>query len=158
MSQSESEMFLIHISKGATRAGLRKGSPESSMLRTGRKTASKVHVTWCQLPVTKRQLDLRIRNSYFGNVSTFILFVFLRHLFFVLPHYLVKFISKISPKLSGTKESSYIFVLGYTHEGWARSESRIPGERTQRHYYSLQEASLPERSLLKHGGLCVWFK
>lgn len=30
---------------------------------------SMVHVMLCQLPVTEKELNLRIRNSYFGNTT-----------------------------------------------------------------------------------------
>lgn len=51
--------------------------PGLNTLRTGWKRASKVHVTLCQFPLTKGDIDLRIRNLYFGNMAISILFVFL---------------------------------------------------------------------------------
>lgn len=43
---------------------------------------------------------------------------------FLLPHYLVKFIFKMSAKLSETKESSFVLVPSHTPEGWVQGRKQ----------------------------------
>lgn len=136
--------------QGGQKRGLRKGVPRVEHAKNREEESQQSPCDAVSTPSNKkgvRSQDQKLvlwEHDYFYTVCIFKIYSP-----FVLSHYLVKFILKTSTRLSGTKESSYIFVLRYTCEAWVRGESRIPGERIWRHYPSLQEASFPELSSAK---------
>lgn len=69
---------------------------------------------------------------------------------FVLSHYLVKFVFKMSTKQSGPKKAVFVqrkqlYLCVQVPEGWSRGESRIPGGKSVG--INLPSGSLPSGAL-----------
>lgn len=85
MSESESEMFFIHICEGTRHTGLRKRVPRVQQAKNRADKSQQGPGDTVSAPSNKKGVRSQTKNSYFGNI-TIMVFVFLRltpFLFFV---------------------------------------------------------------------------